>query len=748
MYYKLSSIVLNSGKNLNHSGDVHIAQPNAELESLAGNFFVIVEMPDKRAVSQKVCDFLVSRLEEYYYGDHKLFLTDKIEGLKVASIFEAALARTNLDFSAFLQEEDITLNSSQVGLTIGLIYRNKLYFSIFGKNKAFLIYRKGAQYDILNVESSAQESEEEIAIGEEGLARAKVFSAVINGEIPPYSYFVFSNEALPEYLSSQDMISLVVKLPPVVACEQMKNVLSGINSFIPFLGIVIKNVYNTQENIEGSRTVESLTAHESISNLNYTERRTEKMLSPAGLIDLKKIAGKVNKLRFKLPSFKVPMSRTLAWRDKNEAGSSEMRKDSFMIKDKIVLKKQARNWAFAVKKTIFAIASLFRPSAWQAIWQGSRAWFSRLSRANRLILVSLFAILVILVVSILTTMAGNRQKEVREQFAAAENLLQAKMNSINWTIDNRVGLQSDWLEVSATISALPQEKDWQKEQYQRLQELSSQLHDKAYGITRLAISEKVWEAGEGKNLVGGTFTGNQAVLLDAENKKLEIVSLTEKTSEEAVLDYDLSQINPRLYAYEGRLFLLQSDAIIRYDLEDKTSNRQILPQMPAFGDIGGWGVFVTNSADSIYLADSKENQIFRYRITGGSVGGKAGWIEEETVSMTDVLGLYVDNGNGHIYAVHNDGKLDDYYLNQRTDVSFDALETPPSASAFLLQAGDRIGLADLKNRSLALWSKEGKLEQQYVFDGVSQMIAFGLSDDGQTAYIFDGRSLYSIPLSQ
>lgn len=745
MYYKLSSIVLNSGKNLKHSGDVHISQPSVELEALAGNFFVIVEMSDKRLVSQKICDFLVSKLEEHYYGDHKLFLTDKIEGLKIASIFEAALAKTNHDFAAFLQEENLTLDSGEDGLTLGLIYQNKLYFSIFGKNKAFLIYRKNGEYDILNVESSAQESEEDIIVGEDGQSRAKVFSAVIQGEIPPYSYFVFTNEALPEYLSSQDMISMAVKLPPVVACEQMKNVLSAINSFIPFLGIVIKNVYNTQDNVEGARAVESLTAHESISNLNYTERKTEKMLSPAGLIDLRKLAGRVkDSLKFKLPSINKLSERKLAWREQS-GGSSEMRKDSFMLKDKIVLKKQARHWALNVKRGVLAIASLFRPSFWHNLWLGTRAWFAHLSRANRLILASLSVILVILVTSVLIQLSRNEQKDVQEQFAAAQQLIQDKSDSVDAYLlyNNRQGAQGEWQAVSATLAALPQEKEYQKAEYSRLQGLAMTLHDKAYGINRVDNLEKVWEAGEGQSLVGGTFAAGQAFLVDADNKKLSVVSLGDKTVKESALDYDLSQMNSRIFAYEDTVYMLQASGLIEYDIAAGSSRQISLPQMSSLSDIGGWGVFITNPYDNIYLADTAQNQIFRYRVTN-SAGARTPWLQEEA-SLGDAISMYVD---GNLYILHSDGRIDDFYLNKKTDVSFDALEGQLSSASFLLSAGEDIAVSDLKNKTLAVWDKEGHLKQQYIFSGLDTLLTLGLSDDGQTAYLFDGKAVYSTPLSQ
>jgi hypothetical protein len=101
-----------------------------------------------------------------------------------------------------------------------------------------LVYKHGENYENYHVETSASEYGTE---KENQNNRSTLFSSVISGEIPPSSYFVFTSEAFSEYLPDKDLLAIVTKLPPIVATEQMKNILGKINSFIPFLGIIIKN---------------------------------------------------------------------------------------------------------------------------------------------------------------------------------------------------------------------------------------------------------------------------------------------------------------------------------------------------------------------------------------------------------------------------------------------------------------------------------------------------------------------------
>ncbi|PKM88966.1 hypothetical protein CVU83_00800, partial [Candidatus Falkowbacteria bacterium HGW-Falkowbacteria-2] len=287
MHYKIASLVLNASKHLNGCREAHITQPDAVKENLAGKLFILAEIDGKKTEVKKVIDFITESLDDFYYNDEKIFLLDKIEGLTLENIFEASLAKLNKALLDFLAQEKIYLRAEDTNLVIGLLFENKLYFSNFGRNKAFLIYKRQDDYDIINVETSAADAEDSAVIATSG---PKFFSSVITGKIPPSSYFLFCNEVLPEYLSNKDLITIITKLPPMVAAEQMKASLSKVNTYVPFLGIIVKNTYglSASDLKEDSGAEIAQSAHNSISHLNYTERRTEQMLAPAGLVNWSK----------------------------------------------------------------------------------------------------------------------------------------------------------------------------------------------------------------------------------------------------------------------------------------------------------------------------------------------------------------------------------------------------------------------------------------------------------------------------
>ncbi len=292
MRNKISSFLINSANSKGLS-DIYVAQTDALKESLAGKIFVLAEFSGgKKSEWKKIFDFIVSALEDNYYNDEKILLKDKIEGLKVENIFEAALARTNLALNDFLEEEKIKLSPSAVNLSVGVIFENKLHFSNFGKNRALLIYKQKSGYEMINVETNAFEKNDEEAILEDGRSvpkTPKIFSSIISGEIPNNAFFVFTSESIPEYLSEKELVTIISKLPPLTAASQLKNVLEQINSFIPFFGLIIKSASEI-DNLEALEEIEEMPyMHRQASSLSHTEKRTEEMLSSSGLLTWNRI---------------------------------------------------------------------------------------------------------------------------------------------------------------------------------------------------------------------------------------------------------------------------------------------------------------------------------------------------------------------------------------------------------------------------------------------------------------------------
>ena len=142
MHYKIAQLSLSPGRNASTSGDVFVAQPDSIKEDLAGKLFIIIEIESSTTKDLKIINFLIDNLHHNYYNSEKILLRERISTLKIEHIFEAALAKTNKNFNAFLESNKYVLNPSSINLTAGVIHEDNLYLANRGKNKAFLIYKK------------------------------------------------------------------------------------------------------------------------------------------------------------------------------------------------------------------------------------------------------------------------------------------------------------------------------------------------------------------------------------------------------------------------------------------------------------------------------------------------------------------------------------------------------------------------------------------------------------------------------
>ncbi len=141
MYYRASSIMLNTGQKASNACDIFIAQPDSHKESLAGKLFILIEIESEKSEALKIINFLINNINHNYYQSEKVILRERIESLKIEHIFETALAKSNKDLVDFLSQEKIKISPYAFNITIAIIHEGNIHFSTVGKNKSLLIYQ-------------------------------------------------------------------------------------------------------------------------------------------------------------------------------------------------------------------------------------------------------------------------------------------------------------------------------------------------------------------------------------------------------------------------------------------------------------------------------------------------------------------------------------------------------------------------------------------------------------------------------
>lgn len=267
MSNKIANISLNLEQK-NAYGRVFISEPDERHEKVAGRLFALIEIEGEKQKAKKITDFIIAELNEHYYQNEKIELREIMAAIKVESIFETVLIKTDSRLIEFLVKEKIKINTFKINITVGILYENELHFATIGSNQALLLYKEDGKYQIMPVEKGKEKDGD----------GKKLFSSIISGDMPAKSFFIFASQSLSEYIFNEEILDIITKLSPLSAAEQIKSTLDKINNYAPFAGIIIKNSQGQEllkeEPVELPKIPE-------IDKINSTEYKTEKILGPS-----------------------------------------------------------------------------------------------------------------------------------------------------------------------------------------------------------------------------------------------------------------------------------------------------------------------------------------------------------------------------------------------------------------------------------------------------------------------------------
>ncbi|MBN2884942.1 hypothetical protein JXE04_03380 [Patescibacteria group bacterium] len=743
MQYKISSLILNAGKHQTGSREVFVSQPDAIKENIAGKLFFLAEIDGKKTEAKKVIDFVINNLEDFYYNDEKLFLQDKIEGLSLDNIFEAALAKLNKSLLDFLAADRIKLKPEDTNFSLGVIFEDKLLFSNFGRNKSFLIFKRQNDFELINVESSAADSDTQ---SEDGAPYSpKFFASVISGEIPPSAYFIFCNEALPEYLSNKDLINIITKLPPMVASEQIKSTLSKLNSYVPFLGIIIKNtIGNSNFDLkEDASDDDYQSAHHSISHLNSTEKRTEQMLAPAGLLNLKKISKiwkKVNKVSASINLKSIKSTKSLP-----SLGAQKTISAAKIIKEKISFSRGHSRFKSTISVIMSTLVNLFNPKFWRNSLDRVNKWLKLLSIRNRLMIVSIFLAFIILVISIIISSINNRKQAEVALFNEEIAALEEKKSMIDSYLlyNNEEAAKNLIGESIMALNILPVKGESQTNLRNSLLSSIEKQRDQVQKLTKINNPEMINNfkdynsAAETRNLV---IFDNKAYVADPAGKAIYLLDLNSKETDSILLSGDIKSLDKPII-FDNKIYYLNSNSLDSVDPKTGKNMSVSLSGIKPEDNINSFQ-FYDISGKPLYLLVPEANQIYKLIAQGLNYGAKTAWMQEEN-SLGDAIDIAVSSD---IYVLRDNGKMDKYKRGLKQDFTLAAVDPALSSASLFKLVDSKLVILDKSSKRLLLFNTDGNLIHQYQLPTLNNIKDFSFSADFRTAYILDDDAIYQFKL--
>ncbi|MFH1326367.1 MAG: hypothetical protein ABIH48_02765 [Candidatus Falkowbacteria bacterium] len=757
MYYKISRLVLTptSGKP-STTADVFVSNPQIDQEALLGKLFFICEIESTKPAAFKIINFFISTLPTYYYQHNKISLKEKMGRININEIFESTLARVNADFEKFLKKEKIKIEGKKLNMTTGVVSKGDLIFSTIGTIKATLIHAE-----------KPQEKDEQLGkkvykitpIDEEGVAPkkidfSKVFSHVVEGKIPPESYFIFTNEILPEYINSRHLSKIITTLPSISAIEQLKSQLHKINSYVSFIGLIIKNSTTPQIKRSIPKMNININANNSLEQMQATEQDAAKYLSPTGTVSSQRLLSFVKKYTIDL--FRQRQSNVISTRARST------------IRDKIfITRKSPWRWllklSYHLKNIIYLLTNitlqglkaLAHPrelarkiidssrnaytTAIQSLIQSVR-WFIHLSTISKVWLIT-FIICSSLFAYSIYYVSHTKTKNIAEaSYQETIQLIKQKQNQIEASLLYHDEDKAKQLitETEELLSAIQNYSDVDSRLLDVLTTKNIEQLEKISHVILTTPKELANLAKLNQTVQPAHFVAIDDLIITADPINKTLYQLNINNNSASVWQENIAPINFSANITEDEAILISADGAVRIDAEGIMSpvSDKITNSLDDITDI-------TSYNGRLYVLSTINNNIYRY---ASNYQSRQDWIKEE-IDVKNAVSIGID---GYIYLLQNNGeilRMLSGYTNK-----FELSEVNPAFSnpTKMKLVGDSddgfIYILEPSNQRIVMFNKEGKFLLQYRFDNLPDVKDFIILDN--KILLLNGQSIYEIEMKE
>lgn len=752
MTYKIAPLTVNPQNNSPVLSRVFVSQPSAEEEMLVGRLFVLLEIEMPRATDERVADAIISEAYRQYYENEALVLRDRLSHIKPDVIFEASIAKLNRGLAEFLEQEKISLRPDGLNAIVGVLFGNKLLFAQAGTGKALLLYRpknkKGEflpDFSLVDITEKTNDPTQEIA------QPNKFFTNIVAGTVPAHGYFFFANESLFEYLTKKQLTDIITTLPPAGAAEQIKNLLEQTNAFVPFFGLIIKNTTGEHDafaapaaTIAVPGTTPVGLGRSSVQQFNLTQEKTEQLLNPSGVINLKKwlqrlapISGGIKKYatdtgrRFNVATERAHLGEKLI------VGGKKV----FVILAalaSLIISGVNKLWRLAAnreeRKNFVSQTKTFSQSAIKGT-AGLVDKFLRLQPKHKA-LVSIIGICVIaLLVNVIYSGITSRQRAADEQYTAITSQFNQKTGQLEAALlyNNRDFARQILDEMSTLLSTAPQRSQKDKNRFNELRSRYESMLDKLYTTTRIASdAQSIKLPGAARYLLA-----NETIILAISQDAKAVWKINRDLQTIDVIGSDNFPTGNIVGASieDANYYYIGARGVGLYEpLDEKTS---VINIDNAAENIAASAVY----NNRLYAAAN--GTIYRYNLDErlNVFTGRQAWLRDENIGTISSIAI-----DGRIYAVEGNG-ISKFSTGRRETLSLDpvspALESPTMVG--VSTDLDYLYILEPKHKRLLVYSKTGSYIAQYTGDHLSDLRAFTVDQKEKTIYLLNGDTLIKTP---
>jgi hypothetical protein len=753
MSYKIAQLNLPSKtKKVQTLSDIFIAQPDSIKESLAGKLITLIEISEVNNSSIKLINFLFQQLNNNYYQNDKIILRERISTIKPEHIFETALTKTNKDLENFIKQEKIKTSLSAINISVALLYGQNFHFANTGKNRIFLYYRQTKENISSNKLKDSQKNINEYKISDLGKAtkdsvdfkKNKLFNNVISGELPPKSIIMISNETLPEYITEKKLTNIVSTLPPISAAEQIKSLLNNVNSYVSFQSIIIKI---TKRETSVILNPQNQTSPGNISQLDTTETKTEKILSPSGFFNIKKW-GKIIKSSDKnLDSVKSLGLKDKIYSQKKPIINTKKTVNAF--KHFFLTLLNGAYYLFSIitkapiiKQRIKNLILNFKSFPGKII-----TFFLKMNLKKRLLLTLAILSIVLLTININLNKKEQKQIAQNEEFQELISEIEKKQHQAEASLlySNETNAQKLFGEITTLMEKLPQITDEQQKAYNDFKARLDLQLEKTNRVVRFNEKEiianlsninsaaepnDIFLLTDAKRIYSADPKDRSVYIIDLEDLSITVVADTSEAT--ANLKYPVMASNESVYYFS-------TGNVVEFTTTD--NEIKILP-INLLGDASQFVAADTYNS-RYYILNRQESQIYRYTRNANTFSSPYAWIQE-AADFSDAIDISID---GHIYVLLSTGEIIKYLRGNSIEFKLETINPPLLNPSAIYSSPDLkfIYILEPSESRLILYDKSGQFLEQYKDEFIKNAKDFAVDEIDKHIYFLKGTEIMKTP---
>lgn len=745
---KITQLVIQPATKGRNAVRTFTTKPAQDVSYVSGKLFGLIEINSTNSDNESLIDFLIDEIKTNYYdvsaGSRK----------SLSERFEAALKKTNIAFTTYLEREHINVDLEKINILIGISHGRDLHFTILGSIWSVLFYHISKDsYRIINIVDSTQSR----IVTPDPL---KLFSQIVSGRIRQHDMLLVTTENVFDYFSLDRVKSIITAGAATHGLAELRVLLTKTMQKESFGVITVQS-----EDIPAPAEPEAIeqfdyqqaATRDSINQLIATERQTERLLTPSLKPELRKYVSSLSaalqnyassirssastlyrrqvphkQTKFSLPRPQIPRQLSDAAPRVTKMvknATAPLRGLGIQLSNK--LQEQP-----LFTKTYIRIKEISG--------RGLHRYRALPKSSQRLFLVSV--LLVFLLVNSTVWLGVNQRRTAKlEAFNSAIVDATTKRDEAESSLIYRDENMARQLLIDAKNileQAKPASEDQQNQVALLQRDITVQLNNLQHIIDivepiQIANFKNVDpEAQTAPFLVfsrGFLFTQNSG------SKSIYRTNVNSRTIS-SITSALASSYSIGIPSADGELLLYGGNVKPVRLTVGQDELREItlaLPEGTIIDDIAAF-------SGRLYILDRFNNEIYRLNRSNAGYDGATRWLRADNITLTDAVSLVVD---GSVYLINQRGELLKLENGKSTDFKVGAvdpaLESPtklrsPEGSPYLY-------VIDPPSKRVIVFNKQGGLVQQYTSGQFTNLKDIAVDERDKKIYVLSDSVVYAIP---